>query len=658
MRLFLLIKLLFILCITAVGQTVKPPKLSLEANQAQKGEIIRTGVKSYLNSQNVASHTIQTTKVLNKLINYDFIKIGETFYDLQTNASVGRRIHLLDNGAVSAVWTTSPNNSSGWPERGTGYNYSTDRINWQSPVDTRIESVVRTGWPSIGKLADGSEFVMAHSSNDGGFVLAKNTGQGTTFTDGNGSRVLDDVTTSDERVPIWNRTASSGNNIYTISNYWASEDAGVPVVTINGISSPTTYSKSSDGGSTWDIQHVLLPGYDNTKYDNGGGDTYAIDAKDSIVAICIGGVGNEVAVWKSTNYGQNFTRIIADSFAYTPFDGNQYMPFDEQTAEGRVPTNDGSVDVLIDNDGKIHAFWGLSYVADNDTTEDGYSFWPGTSQLRHWKEGIDSSRLAGGSIDMDANDQLDITNETFASLDATGNLPTDASFAARYGNTSIVSQPSASVDANGTIYVTYSSAIETDISLFNANFRDVLVSYSTDGGLTWNGPQNVTQMRQKEATFGCVAKKADDFLHMIFQVDDIPGTNLQNNGNTGLHPNEKVEIYYAAIPTSEITTNAIGQHTLGSEQLKRASEIFVVNQNTPNPFAYQTDVTIYLSEASDISLKVFDLAGKQVMTNDLGFMNKGNHVITIDASQLNSGIYFYTLVSEGYQVTKKMNVVR
>lgn len=658
MKKIISIQLTLLLYITVWGQTVSLVEESKDMKQPQSAQITQNGIQAYPVSSGSRNSATRNISVLNKLINYNFIKIGESFYDLQTNASVGRRIHLLDNGAVSAVWTSSPNNTIGWPDRGTGYNYSTDRVDWQTPVSSRIESVVRTGWPSIGILADGSEFVMAHSSNDGGFVLAKNMGQGTNFSDGNGTRVLDDLTTSEERVPIWNRSAASGNNIYTISNYWASEDAGVPVVTKDGISSPTTYSKSSDGGATWDIEHILLPGYDNTKYDNGGGDSYAIDAKDNIVAICIGGVGNEVAVWKSTDYGDNFTRIIADSFAFTPFDGNQYIPFDEQTSDGKVPNNDGSVEVIIDNDGKVHAFWGLTYVGDNDTTVDGYSFWPGTAQIRHWKEGIDTSRLAGTTIDMDANNQIDITQETFASLDATGNLPSDRSFAARYGNTSVLTQPSASIGPDGTLYVTYSSAIETDISLFNANFRDVLVSYSTDGGLSWQGPQNITQMRQKEATFGCVAKQANDYLHLIFQVDNIPGTHLQNDGNTGLHPNEKVDIYYAAIPTSEITSNSIGQHTLGENRIQRDPQVFVVGQNSPNPFAYQTEVTIYLNESSSLELGVFDLTGKQLIKRNLGELPKGNHIVTIDGSQLNTGIYFYTLSAQGYRVTKKMNVVR
>ena len=43
-----------------------------------------------------------------KAVNYDYIDLGDTYYDLQTNSSPGRRIILHNDGTVSAVCTTSP----------------------------------------------------------------------------------------------------------------------------------------------------------------------------------------------------------------------------------------------------------------------------------------------------------------------------------------------------------------------------------------------------------------------------------------------------------------------------------------------------------------------------------------------------------------------
>lgn len=583
-------------------------------------------------------------------INYNSVTVGKSFYDLQTNASVGRRILLHSDGTVSAVWTNATSTTTGWPNRGTGYNHF-DGTNWGIAPTSRIENQ-RTGWPTIMKRRNGEEFTMAHFSTDGGFIMASNGSKGSnTFT--SSGILLDDSTTSDNRVPIWNRSANTGDTIHLISNYWASTTNNVPVVIRKGISSPTTYSRSKDGGKTWDIKHMLLPGYDSVRYSNGGGDTYAIAERNGTVAICIGGTGRDVAIWKSTDGGDNWTHMYADSFTHTPWNGKQFIPEDTSS---RVRTNDGSVDVMIDNNGKIHAFWGTTFVADADTFTDGYVFWPATGELRHWVEGTAGSRVCGTNADYDGDNQLTIAAETFNALDANENIPANLSFAARYGSTSLVTHPSSGVDANGNLYVVYSAPVETAIHDFGANFRDLMISYSTDGGMTWNGPQNITQDFTHESVFGSMAMDANGFVHVVYQNDLIPGTNLQNNGNSGLHPNDEVEIKYMAIPVADILGDEIG--TITVDEADKEAGIFVVSQNYPNPFTDETKVVIYLQKTSDLSLTVTDLTGKVVARSNFGTMGPGNHELSIDGSTLDAGIYFYTLGTSDYEVTKKMKVLR
>jgi hypothetical protein len=583
---------------------------------------------------------------LNKLKTYSYVEIGKTFYDLQTNASIGRRIMMHPDGTVSAVWTQDPTGATNFPNRGTGYNYNNGSA-WGAIPTNRIETA-RTGWPSIGVLANGSEFTMGHVSSDGGWVLSKNTGKGKS--DWTATTVADDGT----NVPIWGRAAAGGNTIHLIGNYFSSTADGIAVVTRNGVSSPTTYSRSKDGGTTWDKLHTLLPGYDSTTYLFGGGDNYAIDVRDSIVAILIGGVTDNLLLWKSTNNGDDFTMIDVERFPFAPYNSKALIPNADRAA-----TNDGSVDVMIDATGKVHAFWGRSFISDEDTTDEGYSFYPGTASLMHWAEG-DTVKICGTTIDMDGDNTLNITAETTASLTAAGDLPTTTtvSYAARNGNTSVVTMPSAGVDANGNLYVTYSSAIEETYHVYNANYRDVLISYSTDGGKTWMGPQNLTQERNREAAFPCISKINNNFIHLLFQLDDLPGTNLQNNGNTGLHPVGSNSIMYAAIPTQDILNGVIGQNLLSSKEVVKTKEVFVVSQNYPNPFDNQTTVTIYLRANSDLNVTVQNALGQQVLAYNLGEMNAGNHELVIDGSELPAGVYFYTIGTEFNKVTRKMQITK
>jgi hypothetical protein len=613
----------------------------------QKTNNLQDDFVNYLNTQ-------PQTFIMNgsevSTINYATIKIGTSFYDLQTNASVGRRALLHGDGTVSAVWTKATSTTTGWPNRGSAYNHF-DGTNWGIAPSARVENA-RTGWPTILKKRSGEEFTIAHFSADGGFIMASNGSKGSnTFT--SSAVLLDDVSSTDNRVPIWNRSANTGDTIHLMSNYWASTASNVPVVVRMGISSPTTYSRSTDGGNTWDIEHSLLPGYDSVRYSSGGGDTYAITERNGTVAVCIGGIGRDVAIWKSTDGGTNWTHMYADSFTHAPWNGKQFIPEDTSS---RVLTNDGSVDVMIDGNGKIHAFWGSMFVADADTFTDGYVFWPATAQLRHWVEGTIASRVCGTLVDMDEDNTVSITSETFNALDASGNIPSALSFAARYGSTSLVTQPSSGSDADGNLYVIYSAPVETAIHDFGANFRDVFISYSTDGGLSWNGPQNVTQQFNNESVFGSMATDVDGFVHMIFQKDLIPGTNLQNNGNSGLHPNDEVDIEYQAIPVSDILNDNIG--LINVDETEKEAGIFVVSQNYPNPFIDESNVIIYLQKTSNVELRITDLTGKVVSSENYGQMGPGNHNLSIDGTTLDAGIYFYTLSTSDYEVTKKMKVLR
>ena len=582
---------------------------------------------------------------------YSAVVIGKTFYDLQTNASIGRRVILHDESQVSAVWTTSPIGEANWPTRGIGYNHK--KTSWPDPVNNRLESQ-RTGWPSIGILENAGnkyEFVMGHVSSTGGWILSKNTAIGNpTF--GSETTVLQQL---NNKVSIWGRAATNNKNIiHVVSNYYASTAEGIPVVKINGVSSPTTYCRSTNSGLTWDKQFIAMPGYDSTRTLAGGGDNYAIDVKDSIVAIVIGGTGEDVVLYKSTNNGNSFNKIVVEEFEFAPF-SKKFIP-----NATPAKTADGSFDVIIGNDNKAHVFFGRMFVSDEDTTDDSYSFYPGTAQLVHWSEGWDSVNICGLAKDYDQNGTLDVTRETTSFLDANGGLPAGVTSATRYGSTALVSFPSSSMDDNGNLYVIYSAPHELAISPFNANYRDIYVSYSKNGGQTWTIGQNITAtafglITNKENVFASAAKRCDNFLHLIYQEDELPGTNLQNNGNSNTHPNDEQRIMYRAVPVADILSNTVGD-PVSVKKVTADPKIFFVSQNQPNPFNSETNAMIYMRDGSDLTLTVSDITGKVVRTEGLGYHGAGNHSITINADGLNSGLYLYTLTNKQYGITKKMQV--
>ncbi len=578
----------------------------------------------------------------------DYIQVGRTFYDLQTNASIGRRVYLHNDGTVSVTWTTDPDGAAGFTSRGSGWNYygGSSFLRAGNTNGSRVENY-RAGWPSIGILPNGQEFIVAHDATNGGFRIAKNDSKGSeNWT--TGPAILK---WPDGQRPIWNRTAANGNTLHLICNFSDSSSPGDPrVITLNGVRGPMMYSRSLDGGATWDKENTILPGYDSTRIVSGGGDNYSIDVNGDVVAIVSGGLADDVILWKSTDNGTTFTRTIVDSFPYAPFNGLQL-------ALDTPQTNDGSLDVLIDNNGDCHIFWGVSRILDDDTLDDGaFSFFPATALLAHWSEASGVTQAIGSVVDENNNQTLDIEPGTWSNLQS-GQVPNGLANVARTGNTSLVTMPSAGIDAQGRIFVTYSAPRENDISIDNTNCRDVYIVYSTDGGVSWGDPQNITQTNAREDAFPAIARRVDDYVHVLWQQDEIPGTNLQNNATGGNNqPVTENLIMYAAIPVSKIITDEIGQGPgVGFREITPA-EIFKVSQNYPNPFSNETQVMVYLTETTDVTLTVTNMLGQVVMSKDLGQFHAGNSEITIDANGLEAGIYTYTISTGSYSVGNKMIV--
>jgi photosystem II stability/assembly factor-like uncharacterized protein len=82
-------------------------------------------------------------------------------------------------------------------------------------------------------------------------------------------------------------------------------------------------------------------------------------------------------------------------------------------------------------------------------------------------------------------------------------------------------------------------------------------------------------------------------------------------------------------------------------------------QNYPNPFNPTTVICYQLSVASDVTLKVYDVQGREVKTLVKKRSNAGTYEVKFDGTGLTSGVYFYSLNADGKVVhTRKMVVLK
>ncbi|MDW8436941.1 MAG: T9SS type A sorting domain-containing protein [Chloroherpetonaceae bacterium] len=83
-----------------------------------------------------------------------------------------------------------------------------------------------------------------------------------------------------------------------------------------------------------------------------------------------------------------------------------------------------------------------------------------------------------------------------------------------------------------------------------------------------------------------------------------------------------------------------------------------LEQNYPNPFNPTTTITFSIKEAGFVSLKVFDVLGREVATLVNENRPAGAYSVQFDATNLAGGMYFYALTSGGFSQTKKMMLVK
>ncbi|MBL4703014.1 MAG: T9SS type A sorting domain-containing protein, partial [Flavobacteriales bacterium] len=83
-----------------------------------------------------------------------------------------------------------------------------------------------------------------------------------------------------------------------------------------------------------------------------------------------------------------------------------------------------------------------------------------------------------------------------------------------------------------------------------------------------------------------------------------------------------------------------------------------LGQNMPNPFNTNTVVPFSLVNAANVSFTVVDITGKIIENRELGTLSSGDHTINFDGSSLSSGIYYYSVIVDGKNSTKKFSVAK
>ncbi len=143
--------------------------------------------------------------------------------------------------------------------------------------------------------------------------------------------------------------------------------------------------------------------------------------------------------------------------------------------------------------------------------------------------------------------------------------------------------------------------------------------------------------------------------HLHFEVKEIVGSDSISvdpygwDGN-GIDP-------YATL-TGVVNENLWLTATSVSQTTNAIPSKFTLLQNYPNPFNPSTKISYQLPVAAHVTLKIYDVLGRELKTLVNQHENAGIHLVTFEATNLPSGVYFFRLEAGAYHDSKKLLLLK
>ena len=145
---------------------------------------------------------------------------------------------------------------------------------------------------------------------------------------------------------------------------------------------------------------------------------------------------------------------------------------------------------------------------------------------------------------------------------------------------------------------------------------------------------------------GTVLSPSPHHYSYVFTMADPSETEARIVLNAGAYDSD---VYVDNVSLVQVDPNAVDQEV-------SIPNTFKLDQNYPNPFNPQTTICFNLQNPDHVTLKIYDIKGREITTLTDGYLPAGKHELNWDASEQPSGLYFYVLQAGDYSVTQKMVV--
>jgi len=199
-------------------------------------------------------------------------------------------------------------------------------------------------------------------------------------------------------------------------------------------------------------------------------------------------------------------------------------------------------------------------------------------------------------------------------------------------------------------------------NIFAGAFYNYGVYLSTDYGLNWTQ----TALNNREILSLGVSG------NNIFAGTASYGIYVTSNNGTSWIEKDQGFANTPSVKSFLITNNYIYVGTYGQSIWRRPLSDFVginnisteipdsysLSQNYPNPFNPTTKIKFAMPKSGVAKIVVYDVMGREVQTLVNERLQAGTYETSFDGSALNSGVYFYKLITDGFTETKRMILIK
>jgi hypothetical protein len=383
---------------------------------------------------------------------------------------------------------------------------------------------------------------------------------------------------------------------------------------MSGVSGTSTSNviRTTNGGQTWTVVSSSIPGA-NDFYN-----LFAIDENK-----CIVGAGDG-AIWSTTNGGTNW---ILDTLS-------------------------GGSAIFIN---VVHMFDNNNGFAQGDPVLNVWRYYTTTDGGFHWTLGANAPASAGSEAGW---------NNSYDAID-TGHIwwgtnVTKIWRGGLYGPFTSTSYSGSNAYCFG---VAFNNANTGVAAVVTTGSVPGPIQITTNGGVSWSAGS----FTPAQTPFGLKCVHGTGYMWM--SCGTTTTGLIYRSTNNGASWTQQLSMSYAGYALTFPNINVGWCGTAGGHIYKYTDNVGVVNQNNtpaqyslkqnyPNPFNPITTIDYSLAKSGYVSLKVYNVLGENVATLVDGVENAGEHNVNLNAANLPSGTYFYTLRSGDFTATKRLVLVK